>query len=356
MEDKKEKRKSGIALTLLFAGVTFAILMLFILLITAAIVTLTKNDLLTLEIPGKLNNALLIVLFILFCLLTGAGISFLLSKILTNPINRILNAMNRIAQGDYKARFDADTILGKYHTVSEITEAFNKMSEQLEKTEILHTDFVNNFSHEFKTPIVSISGFAKLLKRSDLSEEEREEYTDVIVEESDRLLNMATGMLQLSKIERQTYLTDKSRYNLSEQLRSCVLLLENQWTEKQLEPELPFDEIEIEADEDLLKQVWLNLIGNAVKYSDPGTVFTVAAEKGENFVAVSVADFGADIPEKSLPYVFNKFYQADESHSGEGSGIGLAVAQKIVYLHGGKIDVESANGKTVFTVNLPQTK
>ena len=352
--NKKEDRKSRIALTLLFAGLTFGILLLFLALVAVIFVVFVKTDLVSVVSSVDVNKALIIFLFVLFCLVTGAGISFLLSRILTGPINKTINTINRLAEGDYKARLEIGKPLSSHPTIIEITDSFNQMAARLDKTEILRTDFVNNFSHEFKTPIVSIMGFAKLLKRGNLTPEEQWEYINVIEEESGRLSNMATGILQLSKIENQNVLGPRRRYNLSEQIRNCVLLLENKWTEKGLEPELVFDEVDIEADEDLLKQVWLNLIDNAVKFSEPGCAFRISIEKKENKIQVGVANTGPDIPSESLPYIFDKFYQADESHSGKGNGIGLAVVKRIVHLHGGEADVQSAGGKTEFTVAIPQ--
>ncbi len=352
--NKKEDRKSRIALTLLFAGLTFGILLLFLALVAVIVVVFVKTDLVSVVSSVDVNKALIIFLFVLFCLIVGAGISFLLSRILTGPINKTINTINRLAEGDYKARLAIGKPLSSHPTMIEITDSFNQMAARLDKTEILRTDFVNNFSHEFKTPSVSIMGFAKLLKRGNLTPEEQREYIDVIEEESGRLSNMAAGILQLSKIENQSVLSQKHRYNLSEQIRNCVLLLEKKWTEKGLEPELVFDEYEIEADEDLLKQVWLNLIDNAVKFSEPDCAFRISIEKTENGVRVGVADTGPDIPAQSLPYIFDKFYQADESHSGKGNGIGLAVVKRIVNLHGGEVGVQSGGGKTVFTVTIPQ--
>ena len=336
------------------AGVTFAVELLFLLLIAAVVITLSGTGVLKLEITGAINRPLLIALFVLFCLIVGAGLSFLLSRILTGPINKTINTINRLAEGDYKARLAIGKPLSSHPTMIEITDSFNQMAARLDKTEILRTDFVNNFSHEFKTPIVSIMGFAKLLKRGNLTPEEQQEYIDVIEEESGRLSNMAAGILQLSKIETQNVLGPKRRYNLSEQLRNCVLLLEKKWTEKGLEPELVFDEYEIEADEDLLKQVWLNLIDNAVKFSEQNCAFRISIEKKDNEIQVHVANTGPDIPTQSLPYIFDKFYQADESHSGKGTGIGLAVVKRIVRLHGGEVGVQSGGGKTEFTVTIPQ--
>ena len=347
------ERNSRIALTLLFAGLTFAVLLLLLLMLAAFIIIFVKTDLLSIASGIKINGPLLIFLFVLFCLVVGAGVSFLLSRILTGPINRIINTINQLADGNYKARLETGDLLSRHPTIIEVTDSFNQMAEQLDKTEILRSDFINNFSHEFKTPIVSIAGFAKLLKRGNLTPEQQAEYVDIIEEESLRLADMAAGVLDLTKIENQTVLGETSVFNLSEQLRNCVLLLENKWTKSGLEPELLFDEYEIRANEDLLRQVWINLLDNAVKFSEPDCVFRVAAVRENGFISVSIANTGKTIPPGSLPYIFNKFYQADESHSSEGNGIGLAVAKKIVDLHGGRIHATSGNGKTVFTVTLP---
>ena len=174
--NKKTERQSRIALTLLLAGVTFAVELLFLLLMAAIVITLSGTGVLKLEITGAINRPLLIALFVLFCLIVGAGISFLLSRILTGPINKTINTINRLAEGDYKARLEIGKPLSSHPTMIEITDSFNQMAARLDKTEILRTDFVNNFSHEFKTPIVSIMGFAKLLKRGNLTPEKQREY------------------------------------------------------------------------------------------------------------------------------------------------------------------------------------
>lgn len=351
---KKEGRNSRITLTLLFAGLTFAVLLLFLLLMSVVVIVFVKTDVVSIVSSVKINRSLFIFLFILFCLVVGAGASFLLSRILTRPINKIINTINRLASGDYKARIETGNLLSRHSTVVELTDSFNRMAEQLDKTEILRSDFINNFSHEFKTPIVSIAGFAKLLKRGNLTAAQQAEYVDIIEEESLRLVDMATGVLALTKIENRTVLDETAEFNLSEQLRNCVLLLENKWTKKRLEPELLFEEYNIRANEDLLRQVWINLLDNAIKFSEPECAFRVTATCANGTLTVSVTNTGQAIPPEAIPYVFNKFYQADESHSTEGNGIGLAVAKKIVELHGGQISAESGNGKTVLTVVLPE--
>ena len=351
--NKKTERNSRIALTLLFAGITFAVILLFLLMLAAFVAIFVKADLLSVASGININRPLLIFLFVFFCLVVGAGVSFLLSRILTEPINKMINTINQLAAGNYKARLETGDLLSRHPTIIEITDSFNRMAEALDKTEILRSDFINNFSHEFKTPIVSIAGFAKLLRRGNLTPQQQTEYLEIIEEESLRLAQMATGVLDLTKIENQTSLGETTVYNLSEQLRNCVLLLEDKWVKKGLEPELLFEEYEIWANEELLRHVWINLLDNAIKFSEPGCAFRVSAAKENGTINVSVTKTGKTIPSAALPHIFDNFYQADESHSTEGNSIGLAVAKKIVTLHGGKISAESKAGKTVFTVGLP---
>ena len=228
------------------------------------------------------------------------------------------------------------------------------MTEELSCTEMLRSDFINNFSHEFKTPIVSIAGFAKLLRRGNLTDEQKEEYLEVIEEESLRLSAMANNVLNLTRVENQTILTEVTRFNLSEQIRGAVLLLAEKWTPKNLYMDMQFGEHMICANEELLKQVWINLLDNAIKYSPNYGEIGVRISEGAETLAVTVTNYGPDIPKDKLNKIWGKFYQADESHSSEGNGIGLAVVKQVVQLHGGTATVDSGNGSTAFTVELPK--
>jgi len=228
------------------------------------------------------------------------------------------------------------------------------MAEELENTQMLRSDFINNFSHEFKTPIVSIAGFAKLLRRGNLTDAQKEEYLAIIEEESLRLAAMATNVMNLTKVENQTILTDLTTFNLSEQIRACVLLLEEKWSRKELDLDLEFPEYTIRANEELLKQVWINLLDNAIKYSPNYGEIGVRISEGPQTLAVTITNYGPDIPRDKVNRIWGKFYQADESHSSEGNGIGLAVVQQVVHLHGGTAAVDSGNGSTAFTVELPK--
>ena len=270
------------------------------------------------------------------------------------PVNEFINQMNKLASGDFKSRLHFGKLLSKHKTFKEIEESFNELAEELENTEMLRQDFINNFSHEFKTPIVSISGLAKLVNKGNISEEEKKAYLEAIEKESLRLANMATNVLNLTKVENQTILTSVTKYNVSEQVRTCVLLLENQWSEKNIELSLDFDEYELEANEELLKQVFINLIDNAIKFSPVGATVSVEIENWASELSFVIKNTGVTIPPEKIDKIFNKFYQTDESHSAKGNGVGLAIVKKIVKLHYGNVSVKSENGETQFRVTLPK--
>lgn len=187
-------------------------------------------------------------------------------KIILKPIKRIIDQLDRLASGDFKTRLHFGKPIADHPTFKQVEKSFNRAAEELDYTEMLRSDFINNFSHEFKTPIVSIAGFAKLLRRGNLTDEQKEEYLEVIEEESLRLSAMANNVLNLTRVENQTILTEVTRFNLSEQIRGAVLLLAEKWTPKNLYMDMQFGEHMICANEELLKQVWINLLDNAIKF------------------------------------------------------------------------------------------
>lgn len=350
---KREERKHRLGLTLLFSGIMFAETLLTLLAVGVIVFITEKLGLLT-KWQESQNLFPFFLLIALFSLIGGTVLTIFVGKFPLKPVNKIINAMNRLASGDFRTRLDFGGPLSKHPTVREFTESFNTMASELENTELLRSDFINNFSHEFKTPIVSIAGFANLLRLGNLSEEEKKEYLDIIAVESKRLSDMATNVLNLTKVENQKILTDVKSYNLSEQLRNCILLLEDKWEKKNLEIEIDFDEYIISANEELLMQVWLNLLDNAIKFSHENGTIGVMIYADDGGIAVSVSNTGNKIPDQQLSRIFRKFYQADESHASEGSGVGLAIVKRIAELHGGVVSVSSTDDITVFTVKLPQ--
>lgn len=348
-----EERRQRLSLTLLFSGLVFLFLLATMIFVTLIILLLVHLGRLQMG-DGELRTGTFILIIALASILIGTGLSATAGRYPLRPLNNIINAMNRLAAGDFQARLKFQGKLSKLSVVQEVEDSFNKMASELENTELLRSDFINNFSHEFKTPIVSIAGFAKLLRKGNLTEQEEAEYLEIIENEALRLSDMATNVLNLSRVENQTILTDVTEYNLSEQLRACVLLLEDKWTKKNLELILDFKEYTITANAELLKQVWLNLLDNAVKFTTDYGLVEIAVSETADMIAVSVINSGKEIPVESLDRIFQKFYQADESHATEGNGIGLAIVQKIVALHGGHVEVDGREGRTAFTVTLPK--
>lgn len=349
----KNEYKQRFSLTILFSFIVFANLLLSTLLtVTVLLVLLNKNFI---SYPSNAPKFLVFAICMaVISLVIGFLIAMFVGRLPLKPVNRLITQMNRLASGDFKARIKFGRPIVKHPVFIEVADSFNKMAQELESTEMLRSDFVNNFSHEFKTPIVSIAGFAKLLKKGNLSEEQKQEYITIIEEESMRLADMATNVLALTKVENQTILTDVTEFNLSEQMRSSILLLEHKWTKSELELDLGFAEHKVKANEELLKQVWINLLDNAVKFSPKGGKLSVGIRETEGFTAVAITNSGEEISEEQKSKIFNKFYQGDPSHSGVGNGIGLAVVKHIVGLHKGRVEVESLNGKNTFTVFLPK--
>lgn len=351
MKNENEK-KDRARLSAIFSLMTFCVLFA-TMLVAAIVVYLFGSAGIFLETPQNGNLMRTLIFMFILSNIIGLGISRFVVKIPLKPVEKAIDRINQLAAGDFKSRLNYDAPFSGYYVFRELEESVNKLAEELDHTEMLRSDFINNFSHEFKTPIVSITGFTKLLKRGNLTEEQKLEYLDIIEEESMRLSNMASNMLDMTRVENQEILTDVTTFNLSEQLRDCILLLVDKWEKKNIEIQAEFDEYEISANKELLKQVWVNLIDNAVKFSPEwGTVIFSIHREG-NSLKVSVTNSGESIPQEKQERIFQKFYQADESHASEGNGIGLAIVSKVVRLHRGTISVKSENELTCFTVMLP---
>lgn len=352
----KQERRHRVQVTLLITVVIFCIQLITIFIVGGVIYILIQTGIISLDgdIRPRIESVILYLIFVSSVI--GFFVALIASRVPVKPLNYLIHQINRLASGNFQTRLNFGLPLSRYPVFSKLTDSFNQMAEELEKTEMLRGDFINNFSHEFKTPIVSIAGFAKLLRRGDLSEEQKEEYLAVIEEESLRLSYMATNVLNLTRVENQTILTDVTRYNLSEQIRSCILLLVDKWEKKGLEFNVDFREYMIEANEELLKQVWINLIDNAVKFSIPGGIIEIGIKEDADALTVHIINSGEQIPAESIFRIFQKFYQADSSHDTEGNGIGLAVVRRVVDLHGGTVAVRSENNLTMFTVVLPKTQ
>ena len=355
MKTRNKQSKHRFSLTLMLSVIVFCVLLIASLVALTVVTILAYTGVIS-RVGDTFKVSDIVWLMVFISIVIGTAMTLLVGKFPLTPINELVNKLNALASGNFKTRLRFGKLLSKTPTFSELSDSFNTLAEELDNTELLRSDFVNNFSHEFKTPIVSIAGFAKLLKKGNLTDEQRELCLTAIEEESLRLSSMATNVLNLTKVENQTILTDLTRYNLSEQIRSSVLILENKWDNKNIDLQLDFDECIIEANESLLKQVFINLVDNAVKFTDYGGTVDIRINETADKYIVIVSNTGSEISPENQKKIWNKFYQADESHSAEGNGVGLAIVKRAVDLHGGEVSVECKNGMTSFSVTLPKTQ
>lgn len=288
------------------------------------------------------------------CSLIAVSMVVMIRMVFIHPLQQNIEAMKKLANGDFTVRVNHAEHGYVPREMVEFEQSFNKAAEELGGTEILRKDFINNFSHEFKTPIVSISGFADLLLEEQLPPEDQKEYLTIIRDESRRLADLATNILTLNRVESQTILTDKAAFPLDEQLRQSVLVTQQKWRQKELDFDADLAPAEYTGSEGLLKEVWLNLLDNAAKFSPEGGTVAVNLRKAKNALMVSVTDQGEGMSADTQAHIFEQFYQGDTSHTTQGNGLGLAMVKKVLELHGGSIQVNSAPGQgSCFTVTLP---
>ena len=288
------------------------------------------------------------------CSLIAVSMVVMMRITFIHPIQRVIDAMRELANGNFSVRVNHAEHGYTPREMLEFEQSFNKAAQELGGTEILRKDFINNFSHEFKTPIVSISGFADLLLEEQLPPEDQKEYLTIIRDESRRLADLATNILTLNRVESQTILTDKTSFPLDEQLRQSVLVTQQKWRQKNLEFDADFTPAEYTGSEGLMKEVWLNLLDNAAKFSPEGGTVAMTLRKEKSSLMVSVTDQGKGMGAETQVHIFEQFYQSDTSHTTQGNGLGLAMVKKVLELHGGSIQVDSAPGQgSCFTVTLP---
>ena len=283
----------------------------------------------------------------------GIGVSLILvmASHIINPLRKITEATKKVATGNLKVKVDVD----RKDEIGELAQNFNIMVDELNSIEYLRKDFISNISHELKTPIASIQGFTKLLADDNLSKEEKDEYINIILEETQRLSNLSSNMLKLSKLEKQEIVTNKTEYRLDNQIRKAIIMLDEKINSKKIKISLDSSEVSIYEDEDLIMEIWINLINNAIKYSNENGEIKIKVIEKENDVKVSIKDEGIGIPKDKQERIFEKFYQVENSRAGEGSGLGLAIVKRIVDLIKGEIEVESKEKQgTKIIVSIPK--
>lgn len=288
---------------------------------------------------------------VLFSLVIGFALTFIIGWVIFTPIKRLQAAMDAVADGDFDA-----SVPNRSHIreIESINQSFDVMAKELRATEILQSDFVSNVSHEFKTPLNAIEGYATLLEDPTLTEEERTEYLEKIRFNSQRMSTLVGNILLISKVDTQAIEGQKALYRLDEQVRQALLLHESRWTEKEIEFEVHLEEIEYYGNEGLMLHVWSNLLGNAVKFAPTCGWVAMTLTRSAKEILFTIEDNGPGIAEDALKHIYDKFYQSDASHREEGNGLGLALVKKILDTAGGSIEAENrAEGGCRFAVRLP---
>lgn len=281
--------------------------------------------------------------------IVGTIIIFIVVRSIVKPIKRLSTASKEVAKGN----FDIEVKIKSKDEMGELTADFNLMTKELKNIDFLRKDFVSNVSHEFKTPITSIRGFAKLIRDGKLADDQLSEYSEIIVDESERLSLLSSNLLKLSELDSKMIREQATVFSLDEQIRKTILILEVQWSKKEIEFDIDLEETTITGDEHLLQEVWLNLIQNAIKFSNQKGIIKISLYKNVDMVKVEIVDNGIGIADEDKEHIFERFYKGDKSRSKEGNGLGLVIVKKIVELSNGKIYFESEMGKgTNFTVEL----
>lgn len=297
------------------------------------------------------NRHIMFFIIAVVSVLVGTVISHFAGKRPLSAIIAISSATQEVAKGNFSITLNEDIEIKE---LRDMAHNFNRMAKELEGTELLRTDFVENVSHEFKTPLSAIEGYATLLQKPGLSNEKRGEYTAKILYNTKRLSALTSNILLLSQLENQEIDIPKEWFCLDEQLREVILSQEEEWAKKGLDLEVDLDNADYCGSKDLLAHVWQNILSNAVKFAPEHGMIQILLRQEYGCLKVSIADNGAGMSEEVKRRVFEKFYQGDSSRSSQGNGLGLALAKRIIDLHHGEISVSSKEKKgTTFTVSLP---
>ena len=289
----------------------------------------------------------------LISLLIGIVLSVIFRNYVLVPLWHSYRALDKVTDGDFKIHVQEKGI----KAVRRVARSVNVMAKELENLETMRDDFINNFSHEFKTPIISIAGFAKLLKDEELSQQEKEEYLDIIIAESERLSQLSSNILNLTRLSNQTLATDKTEFNVTEQIRHVIILLAQKWNGKSITVNFECDEYYVHASSELLQQLWINLIDNAIKFSPPEAEINIDITKKEGKLIFTVSDKGKGMSEDEAKHAFDRFFQGDISHKSGGYGIGLAISKRICELHEGAVRIKRTDSSgTAVEVILPAIK
>lgn len=330
---------------------TFSVFFVLVLVFIFVLFVMTSKSLLGIKLISE-NTSLIIIISVISLLIVSQGVALLMIKRIYNPLEDITRVINEVAKGN----FDVSLESSKYKTEMRIlADNINLMISDLRSMEVMRSDFVANVSHEFRAPLSSIQGYVTLMSDPEISKEQWTEYFELLKASTRQLSGLVDNVLKLSRLESQNIVQKDVDFSLDEQLRRAVLMFEEQWSEKELVLDLDLPEVEYHGNEDMTGQIWINLIGNAVKFNKQGGTLGVKLSEDDDAITVDVYDSGEGMTDEVKNHIFEKFYQGDTSRKADGNGLGLALVNTVSKLLGYSITVESEVGKgSKFTVKLPK--
>lgn len=292
----------------------------------------------------------------LFLSLLATVIDLIRRKItIERPTEKILRATEQIASGDFSVRLHPTHSFRRYDEYDLIMENLNDMAIELGKSEVLKNDFISNVSHEFKTPLAILQSYAALLQNENLSPEKRREYAETLLRASRRMTDLVTNILKMNKLENQKLSYEKETFRADERLAQSIIDADELLERKEIALSVDLEELTIHSVPSFCDIIFGNLLSNAIKFTEPGGCIAVTLKANGADMLLMVSDTGCGIDPAVGEHIFDKFYQGDTSHSGEGNGLGLPLVKKVIDLLGGSISVSSEIGKgSVFTVILKE--
>lgn len=312
--------------------------------ITLCIACLISCGLVVLEIyffyEGEITVIFTISMCLLVCIITMFIGSYMLFRVTNNiakPIEKVTKEVSKVTTGDFSVYIPEDFKKPNIEELNALIDNFNKMAKELNSMDYMRKDFMSNVSHEVKTPIAAIAGFTEILLDDGLSNEEREEYLNLVYDEAIGLSRLCENMLCMSRIDSQQIIMRYETIRIDEQIRKCIIMLSEKWDKKFFEFCIDLMPIEFESDPDMLQQIWINVIDNAMKYSPRGSTIYISGKEENNRIVIKIKDEGIGIPKEKQAHIFEKFYQCEESRKKNGSGLGLSIVKRILELLDGKI-------------------
>lgn len=271
------------------------------------------------------------------------------NRILIKRVKTLNEATKNVMQGDFSASMEEQG----QDELSTLIHNFNQMTNELKNNEYLSKEFVRNFSHELKTPLSAIKGYADLIKDGSLSEEEQLEYAHIISEESNRLSDLSKSMLLISLVDSSNIIQKDEPYNLAEQIRNVIQITQLEWESKNIDLNIEMDELLIQSNKEFTYQIWQNLFSNAVEFSNESNTISISLKEKEDSVLFTISNPGI-LSKEEQERIFDLFYVLNKSRNKKSTGIGLSLTKKIVDKLKGTITLSSVNNLITFQIELPK--